>query len=84
MGGAIQVVLTSLKMGTIAVIVIAGVAFGKQRGIEAAPQVTHLGVGTIGGLLTALVPAMWAYNGFTTSATLVKKLPTLRRTSHEP
>ena len=64
MGGAIQVVLTSLKMGTIAVIVIAGVAFGKQRGIEAAPQVTHLGVGTIGGLLTALVPAMWAYNGF--------------------
>jgi APA family basic amino acid/polyamine antiporter len=64
MGGAIQVVLTSLKMGTIAVIVIAGVLFGKQPGLETAPQVTHLGVGTIGGLLTALVPAMWAYNGF--------------------
>jgi basic amino acid/polyamine antiporter, APA family len=64
MGGAIQVVLTSLKMGTIAVIVIAGVVFGKQHGLEAAPQVSHLGVGTIGGLLTALVPAMWAYNGF--------------------
>jgi APA family basic amino acid/polyamine antiporter len=64
MGGAIQVVLTSLKMGTIAVIVIAGVLFGKQPGLEAAPQVTHLGVGSIGGLLTALVPAMWAYNGF--------------------
>jgi APA family basic amino acid/polyamine antiporter len=64
MGGAIQVVLTSMKMGTIAVIVIAGVVFGKQHGLEAAPQVTHLGVGTIGGLLTALVPAMWAYNGF--------------------
>jgi APA family basic amino acid/polyamine antiporter len=64
MGGAIQVVLTSLKMGTIAVIVIAGVLFGKQHGLEVAPQVTHLGVGTIGGLLTALVPAMWAYNGF--------------------
>jgi basic amino acid/polyamine antiporter, APA family len=64
MGGAIQVVLTSLKMGTIVVIVIAGVLFGKQHGIETAPQVTHLGLGTIGGLLTALVPAMWAYNGF--------------------
>jgi len=65
MGGAIQVVLTSLKMGTIAVIVIAGVLFGKHHGLEAAPQVTHhLGLGTIGGLLTALVPAMWAYNGF--------------------
>jgi basic amino acid/polyamine antiporter, APA family len=64
MGGAIQVVLTSLKIGTIAGIVIAGVLFGKHHGLEAAPQATHFGVGTIGGLLTALVPAMWAYNGF--------------------
>src|SRR5713101_4642914 len=64
MGGAIQIVLTSLKMGAIAVIVIAGVLFGKEHGLEAAPQVTHLGLGTISGFLTALVPAMWAYNGF--------------------
>ncbi len=64
MGGAIQVALTSLKMGAIAVIVVAGVLFGKQHGLEAAPQVTHLGLGTISGFLTALVPAMWAYNGF--------------------
>jgi amino acid transporter len=64
MGGAIQIVLTSLKMGAIAVIVIAGVLVGKQHGLEAAPQVTHLGLGTISGFLTALVPAMWAYNGF--------------------
>ena len=64
MGGAIQIVLTSLKMGAIAVIVIAGVLFGKQHGLEAAPRITHLGLGTISGFLTALVPAMWAYNGF--------------------
>src|SRR6266481_195830 len=64
MGGAIQIVLTSLKIGAIALIVIAGVLFGKQHGLEAAPQVTHLGLGTISGFLTALVPAMWAYNGF--------------------
>jgi APA family basic amino acid/polyamine antiporter len=64
LGGAIQVVLTSLKMGTIAVIVVAGVLYGKHGAIGAAPQVTHLGFGTISGLLTALVPAMWAYNGF--------------------
>ena len=64
LGGAIQVVLTSLKMGTIAVIVVAGVLYGKHAAIAAAPQITHLGFGTIGGLLTALVPAMWAYNGF--------------------
>jgi amino acid transporter len=64
LGGVIQVVLTSLKMGTIAVIVVAGVLYGKHASIAAAPQVTHLGLGTISGLLTALVPAMWAYNGF--------------------
>jgi APA family basic amino acid/polyamine antiporter len=64
LGGAIQVVLTSLKMGTIAMIVVAGVLYGKHAAIAAAPQVTHLGLGTISGLLTALVPAMWAYNGF--------------------
>jgi APA family basic amino acid/polyamine antiporter len=64
MGGAIQVVLTSLKMGTIAVIVVAGVLFGKHTAFDAASQVTHLGLGTISGFLTALVPAMWAYNGF--------------------
>ncbi len=63
LGGAIQVVLTSLKMGTIAVIVVAGVLYGKHTA-AAAPQVTHLGLGTISGFLTALVPAMWAYNGF--------------------
>src|ERR1700724_339469 len=64
MGGAIQVVLTSLKMGTIAVIVVAGVLFGRHTAFDAAPQFTHLGFGTISGFLTALVPAMWAYNGF--------------------
>src|SRR5260370_3118786 len=64
MGGAIQVLLTSLKIGTIMVIVVAGVLFGKQNALEPAPLVTPLGLGTIGALLTALVPAMWAYNGF--------------------
>ena len=64
MGGAIQVVLTSLKMGTIALIVVAGVLFGKHAAFHAASQVTTLGLRTISGFLTALVPAMWAYNGF--------------------
>jgi APA family basic amino acid/polyamine antiporter len=64
MGGAIQVVLTSLKMATIAVIVAAGLLFGTNTAFDAAPPLTHLGLGTISGFLTALVPAMWAYNGF--------------------
>lgn len=63
-GGAIQVLLTSLKVGTILVIVVAGALFGKHNAMEATPSVTPLGLGTIGALLTALVPAMWAYNGF--------------------
>jgi APA family basic amino acid/polyamine antiporter len=58
LGGAIQVTLTCLKMGTIVVIVIAGVLFGGRNLIEAAPLVAPWGWGTIGALLTALVPAM--------------------------
>jgi amino acid transporter len=64
MGGGIQVLLTSLKMGTILVIVVAGVLLGKPHAIQSAPLVTPFGLGTIGALLTAMVPAMWAYNGF--------------------
>jgi amino acid transporter len=64
MSGKIQVLLTSLKMGTILLIVVGGVLFGTQNGSKAAAAVGRLGFGTIGALLTALVPAMWAYNGF--------------------
>src|SRR3984893_7411237 len=52
MGGAIQVLLTCLKMGTIVVIVLAGVLFGRPNVIEA-PPIAPLGLGTIGALLTA-------------------------------
>jgi len=64
MGGAIQVLLTCLKMGTIAAIVIAGMMLGRQHASDIAPVAAHWGWGTIGAVLTALVPAMWAYNGF--------------------
>jgi amino acid transporter len=66
LGGAIQVLLTSLKIGTILVIVVAGALFGKHASSAAAAAgaVAPFGTGTIAALLTALVPAMWAYNGF--------------------
>lgn len=64
LGGGIQVLLTSLKIGAILVIVVAGVLLGKQHALAAAAVVPPLGWGTISALLTALVPAMWAYNGF--------------------
>lgn len=69
LGGAIQLVLTSLKIGTIVLIVVGGVLFGKHPAIATAPADAYLGTpplswATIGAVLTALVPAMWAYNGF--------------------
>jgi APA family basic amino acid/polyamine antiporter len=73
LGGAIQVLLTSLKIGTIVVIVVAGVLFGKYHAVavsaatapgSGAPGLGAFGWGTVGAVLTALVPAMWAYNGF--------------------
>ena len=64
MSGAIQVVLTSLKIATILLIVVGGVLFGQQSGSRAPQPAGPFGFGTIGALLTALVPAMWAYNGF--------------------
>ena len=63
-GGGVQVLLTILKMGTLVLIVLAGATLGKAHANEVASHVTSLGLGTIGALLTALVPAMWAYNGF--------------------
>jgi len=65
-GGAIQVLLTCMKVGTIVVIVVAGVLFGGQHlaAVAAPAAVIPSGWGIVGALLTALVPAMWAYNGF--------------------
>lgn len=64
MGGAIQVFLTSLKMGTILVIVLGGLIYGAKHVAVSAPPAGAFGFKTIVALLTALVPAMWAYNGF--------------------
>src|SRR5215831_18305232 len=63
-GGAIQVLLTSLKIATILLIVIGAVLFGTKTASQSTPVLGHLGMGTIGAVLTALVSAMWAYNGF--------------------
>src|SRR5579863_9604914 len=61
MGGAIQVLLTSLKVGTIVLIVVLGVALGKHVAAAASPAITPISLGALGAFLTALVPAMWAY-----------------------
>jgi len=62
--GAIQVLLTVLKVTTIVVIIFGGLMFGVKQVPEAVPTLRLSGLGTIVALLSALVPAMWAYNGF--------------------
>src|SRR5437762_2297679 len=68
LSGAIQVLLTSLKVGAIVLIVVGGILLGTKHSQAAwldIPSVSApLAMGTIGVLPTALVPAMWAYNGF--------------------
>ena len=66
--GAIQVGLTSIKVGAIVLIVVGGFLFGTKHVVENAATAVPMGhsspVGTILAVLAALVPAMWAYNGF--------------------
>ena len=64
LGGAIQVLLTSLKMATISGHCYRRRAIQNDNASQSAPSIGPLGWGTIGALLTALVPTMWAYNGF--------------------
>jgi amino acid transporter len=73
MSGAIQDLLTSLKIGTILVIVVGGVLFGTRHSSQDAPSFGQLSWGTIGALLTALVPAMWRTTASTTLATWAKR-----------
>jgi APA family basic amino acid/polyamine antiporter len=61
--GHFQIFLTSLKVAAILAIVILGLALGRLSGTQAA-RITWPVQGSIGAILTAIVPAMAAYNGF--------------------
>ena len=74
MSGGIQVALTSLKVGTLAVIAFGALLLGHQPEARS-PLAEPAGTGImlvlpaslkslLVPLLTALVPAMWAFNGF--------------------
>lgn len=67
-GGGFQLFLGSIKVGAIVLIIIAGTVFatapppGAPQAAEAMRAVAPRGVTT--AILSALVPVMWAYNGF--------------------
>jgi APA family basic amino acid/polyamine antiporter len=67
--GHFQVFLTSLKVAAVVAIVVLGLTLARFSGIHPAP-VTWAAQGSIGAALTAIVPAMAAYNGFQTLGTL--------------
>ncbi|MEQ1948053.1 MAG: amino acid permease [Bryobacteraceae bacterium] len=68
-GGRVQVFTTALKMGLIAAIIFAGIFWGKgdsahfQSVIPATP-------GGVAGFFTALVAALWAYDGWNNAASI--------------
>jgi APA family basic amino acid/polyamine antiporter len=62
--GAIQVLLTVLKVSTIVIIIFGGLVLGARHVTEAGLLSPPSGWAMIVALLSALVPAMWAYNGF--------------------
>jgi basic amino acid/polyamine antiporter, APA family len=64
MSGSIQVLLTSLKVGTLVIIALGALLLGHKPEVAAVATTGPMGLGLIGALLTALVPAMWAFNGF--------------------
>jgi APA family basic amino acid/polyamine antiporter len=61
--GYFQIFLTSLKVAAVVVIVILGLTLGRLSEIHSA-LITWPVQGGIGAVLTAIVPAMLAYNGF--------------------
>jgi basic amino acid/polyamine antiporter, APA family len=63
MSGAIQILVTALKVSTILIIIFGGLLFGHVNPQPHAPA-SPFDTTAILALLTALVPTMWAYNGF--------------------
>ena len=63
-GGAVQLILGSLKIGAIGFIIIAAARWTGQAAVTPAAAAVIHDTGVIGAILTAMVPVMWAYNGF--------------------
>ena len=62
--GRLQIFLTSLKAAAVAIIIVAGLTFGRVQTIHSALRAMPVVQGSGSAFLTVLVPVMAAYNGF--------------------
>jgi APA family basic amino acid/polyamine antiporter len=62
-GGDVQVVMTAIKVGAIALVIVAGLLY-RNAGTAAAHAQTPLVPLTAAGFFAALVAALWAYDGW--------------------
>lgn len=64
-GGRVQVVLTVIKVSSVALIIVLGFAFARPGGAGFHPFFpSHLAVATLTGFFGALAAALWAYDGW--------------------
>lgn len=65
LGGRVQVFLTAIKIASVLAVVVLGFALGHgtTTGFTMFPP-GALGLKTVGGFLTAMVAALWAYDGW--------------------
>ena len=65
LAGRLQVVLTALKIGAILAVVVLGLLFAGHRPPSTQPFLpASLDMGLVTGFLTAMVGALWAYDGW--------------------
>jgi amino acid transporter len=65
LAGRLQVVLTCVKIGAILAVVVLGFLFAGKRAPSAQPFLPpSLNLGMFAGFLTAMVGALWAYDGW--------------------
>jgi basic amino acid/polyamine antiporter, APA family len=63
-GGGIQILLTATKIGTLVLIIVGGLLLGKGHSADNVVPAPSFGLHSLAAVLSAMVPAMWAYNGF--------------------
>jgi basic amino acid/polyamine antiporter, APA family len=63
-GGAVQLALGVLKVAVVLILIGAGWELARPLSGTSPVAAAPLGIGVLGAVLSALVPVMWAYNGF--------------------